>query len=353
MSVIVDAHLDLAWNALYNGRDLRDAVDEIRSREPDNLPSVAMTSLPSFGAGNVGIVFATLYATPSQSWLDVPEPRVVRPPTPYDTQEGAERTALEMLELYEHWEGEGRVRIIRDRVALSDHLERFENDRIVGLVILMEGADPIRDPDDLPRWFDRGVRIIGLAWQTTRYAGGTGGSEALTPLGRDLLTGMAELGIVHDGAHLSEEAFWEAAASVRSLMCAPGIHATIPLNRFLSDAQIVEACRPRGVSSRGIVGLALLNDFLDPRWTFGGGPDRPAVTVADQVAAHLTHIGALVGWNSVAIGSDVDTVHGREETPRELDSVEDWSRIADGVPEAERTAVLGANWIRFLTEVLP
>jgi hypothetical protein len=45
VSVIVDAHLDLAWNALFNGCDLRDTVAEIRGREPADPPGVAMTRL--------------------------------------------------------------------------------------------------------------------------------------------------------------------------------------------------------------------------------------------------------------------------------------------------------------------
>ncbi len=364
MSAIVDAHLDLAWNALFNGRDLRDTVSDIRGREPADSPGVAMTSLPSLAAAGVGVVFATLYATPAQSWLDLPEPRMVRRPAPYETHEQAELAALEMLEVYEQWEREGHARIIRDASSLRHHLERFPNDRILGLLVLMEGADPIRDPKQLSWWFERGVRMIGLAWQTTRYAGGTGSSQGLTTLGRELICGMAEIGIVHDGAHLSEEAFWEAVGlphhalcvthtSARSLMQARGVHPAIPLNRFLSDDQIVEACRPRGASSRGVIGLALLNDFLEPQWRFGAGPDQPDVTVVTQVSAHLEHIANLVGWQSVAIGSDVDTVHGRDETPLGLDSVDDWRKVGGSAPATERDAVLGGNWLRFLSEVLP
>ena len=186
MSVIVDAHLDLAWNALFNGRDLRDTVDEIRGREPADLPGVAMTSLPSLSAADVGIVFATLYATPSRSWLDLPEPRMVRHPTPYDTHEEAERAALEMLEVYEQWEREGQVRIIRDASSLRDHLDRFRDDRVLGLLVLMEGADPIREPRAC-----RGGSSAACEWwvwpgRRRVTPEGTGSSEALTTLGREL-----------------------------------------------------------------------------------------------------------------------------------------------------------------------
>lgn len=362
-SFIVDAHLDLAWNALYNKRDLTLPVDAIRASEAD-AAAVAMTSLRSFADGGVAVVFATLFAKPrTTTWTSATgEQPMPRTPDAYDTPEQAEAIALEMLGLYERWEAASQVRIIRDREGLERHLQRFPVDRVPGLVIMIEGADPVVSPNDLPRWFERGVRLIGLAWGSTRYAGGTGSSAPLTDLGRELLAGMAELGIVHDASHLSEEAFWEAAglahhalcvthASVRTLVLPPpGHRARLPLNRFLSDAQIAEAARPRGAASRGVIGLAMLNPFLEPRW---GHEGADGVSVGRQVAAHLHRMAELAGWESVGIGSDVDAGYGRDETPQELDSVRDWARIADHVPSEARAGVLGGNWLRFLRETLP
>ena len=101
-----------------------------------------------------------------------------------------------------------------------------------------------------------------------------------------------------------------------------------------------------------MIGLALLNDFLEPHWRFGATADQPKVTVTNQVSAHFNHIAGLVGWESVAIGSDVDTAHGRGETPSGLDSVADWREVAAAAPAMEREALLGRNWLRFLGEVL-
>jgi membrane dipeptidase len=363
--VIVDAHLDLAWNALYNERDLTLPVEQIRAAEADPA-TVAMTSLRSFGDAGVGLVFATLYAEPRELWTDaIPEQRMPRRPDKYETPEEAEAIALEMLALYERWETGGHARIIRDRTGLERHLERFAEDRVPGLLILVEGADVIVSPADLPRWFERGVRMIGLAWGSTRYAGGTGSSAPLTELGRELLTGMAELGIVHDASHLSEEAFWEAAglphhalcvthAAARALMLPPpGHRLLVPLNRFLTDEQIAEAARPRGAASRGVVGLAMLNAFLEPRWSFAADGRANGVTVDRQVTAHLHRIADAAGWESVGIGSDQDAAFGRDEAPAELDTVADWERIADHVPDEARAGVLGGNWLRFLRETLP
>ena len=363
--MIVDAHLDVAWNALYHLRDLTLPVADIRAAEQDP-PTIAMTSLDGFGQAGVGLVFATLYAEPSVLWsAAMPDPRLPRPAPKYETPQQAEEIALEMLELYETWAEAGRIRIITDRGSLDAHVRRFPEDRVPGFLILLEGADPIVSPDDLPRWFDRGLRMISLAWGSTRYAGGTGSSTALTDLGRELLTAMAEIGIVHDASHLSEEAFWEAAglpqrglcvthAAARVLMTPPlGHRALVPLNRFLSDAQIAETARPHGAATRGVIGLALLNPFLDPRWSFDADGRTNEVSVRSQGAAHLHHIAAIAGWESVGLGTDVDAGFGRDETPDDVDTVHDWGGIAACVPSVARPGVLGENWLRFLRETLP
>ena len=335
--MIVDAHLDLAWNALHTGRDLTARLDP---------SSDALTTLPALGAAGVGLVCATLFAEPADAWLEPVEGG-------YRTPEEAEAQALEMLALYREWEARGAVRIVTGRASLDDHLARFAADAVPGLLLLMEGADPIVAVADLAEWWERGVRMIGLAWGPTRYAGGTGSTAGLSPLGAELLEGMADLGVIHDASHLSEEAFAAALplphhalcvthATARALMT--GVPGRIPLNRFLSDGQI------RAVADRdGVIGLALLNDFLAPGWRAGD----PPVTLAEHAAAHLRHIAGIAGWERVGIGSDVDAGHGRAETPHELDSVADWPRIAEVVPEESRAAVLGGNWLRFLRAALP
>lgn len=153
--VIVDAHLDVAWNVLYNGRDLARSVREIRASE-SRAQGIAMTSLNSFGEAGVGVVFATLYAQPAFTWSDIPRGHeLARPMRRYDTPQEAEEPALEMLAIYEAWAEAGQIRIITDRQTLEQHLHMFRDDRVPGFLIAMEGADPIVSPDDLPRWFAR------------------------------------------------------------------------------------------------------------------------------------------------------------------------------------------------------
>jgi membrane dipeptidase len=367
--MIVDAHLDVAYNVLYNGRDLTRPLAELRATElraagqRDNV--IAMTSLPAFAAAGVALVFASLYARPAHPWSSLPGKDLGRPMGHYTTPEEAKVQALEQLAVYEGFEEAGQVRIIRDCSGLDAHLRAFREDGTVGVLVTMEGADPIASAAELPWWFERGLRMVGLAWDSTRYAGGSGSSTALTDAGRDLLSAMAEVGVIHDAAHLSEEAFWEAVGLPHHGLCVshgnarglllppPGHRATVPLNRHLSDAQIAAVAHPRGAASRGVIGLALINDFLEPRWWFDAAGRTNLVSMRSQGAAHLHYIAALAGWESVGIGSDVDSGFGRDETPVELDSVADWRTIGDHVPTVARQGVLGGNWLRLLRETLP
>ena len=58
-------------------------------------------------------------------------------------------TGADLNEVIQSW-GEG--------TTVADHLH--------GLVVLMEGADPITEPKQLEEWVDHGVRIVAPAWQT-------------------------------------------------------------------------------------------------------------------------------------------------------------------------------------------
>ncbi|MEL7531990.1 MAG: peptidase M19, partial [Bacteroidota bacterium] len=64
--MIIDAHLDLSMNALEWNRDLRQSVEEIRSREAGkmDLPGrgKATVSLAALRKGGIGLVVATQIA---------------------------------------------------------------------------------------------------------------------------------------------------------------------------------------------------------------------------------------------------------------------------------------------------
>ncbi|MHC5008409.1 MAG: membrane dipeptidase, partial [Planctomycetota bacterium] len=183
----IDGHLDLAYLALC-GRDLSVAC-------PD--PAAGCVSLPALREAGVGLVLATIFTEPG-----VTDPSELYGYGSSDDLDDAERAGRRQLDVYERLEAQGEIGIVRSRGDLGEP-------SIVPkpqAVLLMEGADPIRSPDDAKRWSDRGVRVVGLSWAAgTRYAGGNGNPGPLTPAGIELVSALDDLGIVHDVSHLSDE----------------------------------------------------------------------------------------------------------------------------------------------------
>src|SRR5262249_5410862 len=68
MSIIVDAHCDLAWNMTSYGRDYTRAAAETREKEKGTaIPDQNGDSLvgwPDYQRGQVAVVFSTLFASP-------------------------------------------------------------------------------------------------------------------------------------------------------------------------------------------------------------------------------------------------------------------------------------------------
>ncbi len=343
--LLIDGHVDLAWNALTLGRDLTAPLAEIRAAEgvtPAHGEGTATVSLPALRAAGVRVVCATVYATP---YGESPT-RLAG----YRTPEEAYAQGCAQVAYYHELAARGAVTVIRSRAELEGVIAGALP--APGLILLMEGADPLRAPDDLAHYVAWGVRMVGLAWGATRYAGGTGAPGPLTDPGRALLAEMARLGVALDISHLAEEACREALDIFPGRVAAShaNCRALVPTDRQLSDAMI------RALAAReGIIGLVLYNRFIRADWRDGDA--KEAVSLADLLP-HVAHISGLVGPRHLALGSDLDGGVGREVIPRELDSAADLPRVADllaaaGYPPAAVAGIMGENWLRWLREAFP
>jgi membrane dipeptidase len=341
---IVDAHLDLAHNAIDRGRDLTLTAAELRAREA-RTQELATATLPELRRGGVAVVFGTIFCEPADRDLGPAVPRAGSGEARgYRTAEEAEAMGLAQLGVYEGWAREGRVRLVASRAGLAAHLDAWRGDGVPGLVVLMEGADPIRDPGALEAWAARGLRVVGPAWATTRYAAGTDERGPLTPLGRELIAAANGLGVAIDLSHLALEAAREA-VELADRVAATHVHphALAPTDRHLPDDVLAAVAR-----RDGMVGITLVNHFLAHGWAPGDAP----VTVAEW-GRHAARIAAVTGWERVGIGTDLDGGVGRDETPVEIDTVADLARLGDAVPAQARAGVLGGNWLRWLEATLP
>jgi membrane dipeptidase len=344
--VRIDGHLDLAYNALALGRDLTLELDELRDRERRSRQT-AMVTWPELRRADVAVVFGTLFAKPDQPPLPGAPPAFDGAYPGYRDAAGAHAQALSQLDWYEAAQDAGHARLLLSRADLEGHLaERAASDpaaRRIGVVVLMEGADPVRTPDDLAAWVRRGVRLLGPAWHATRYCGGTKAPGGLTALGVELVDAMSAASLPLDVSHLAEEAFWEALTRHRGPVLAShaNARALTPTDRHLSDAML-DALAERDA----VVGLVLGNPFLDP--AAGDGP-----VGFDAIARQAAHVAGRVGWTRLAIGSDLDGGFGREETPLGLDRMADFERLGEAVPAEHRDGVLGGHWLAFLRRALP
>ncbi|HYN88497.1 MAG TPA: membrane dipeptidase [Ardenticatenaceae bacterium] len=351
---IVDGHLDLAANVIELARDVTLAVAELRAAELDRggpRPEwgTCTVTLPALRAGGIRLVFATIFVEP------VREGRPGLSPNLYRSAEEAHQLALAQLEVYDRLVREvPDTALVRSRSDLATVVEAAERGEApLGLVLLMEGADPIREPDEVAWWVERGVRLIGPAWSATRYAGGTYKPGPLTPLGFKLLRAMEAQAVVLDTSHLAEEAFWDAVGAYggRVIASHSNPRTFVPGIRQLSDEQIKAI-----VARDGIVGSVLYNSFLDPTWR--EHRDKSRVTLHD-VARAIDHVCQLAGdARHAAIGSDLDGGVGLEACPAEMDSVADLGHLAEplaalGYTTDDIALILGGNWLRLLQEVLP
>ena len=340
MTWIIDGHQDLAFNAVALQRELRLPVDEIRQAEggiPPHGEGVATVSLPALRTADVRIVVATLFTAPfnpahAAAWG-------------YHTPDEAHRQALAQLAYYQLLHEEHAATLIRSRPELERVVERQAP--YPGLLVLMEGAAPLRTPADLVEFAERGVRLIGLSWRKTRYAGSASEPGPLTVEGQELLQEMARLGIALDISHLAEEAGWRALEAFPGNVVAShaNCRAIVPGERQLSDDQL------RAVAERdGVIGLVCYNRFIKPEWRPEMG--KEAVGLADLMA-HARHIAELIGVRHLALGSDLDGGIGFAEVPREIDSAADLAKLAGAFADAgfnaeEISAILHGNWMRVL-----
>ncbi|MDY6877685.1 MAG: membrane dipeptidase [Chloroflexota bacterium] len=349
---IVDAHEDIAWNALVLGRDVRRSALETRRLEQDTcIPQyngLCMVGLPEWLAGGITVVCGTIFVSPARRGS--PEPHT------YTTAEEAHALAQAQLDFYHHLASEcDQIALIETRADLDGVLASWESKTPkVGIVLLMEGADPIREPAEAEQWFECGVRLVSLSWKTgSQYAGGDTVPGPLTDAGRELLAAMADLGLVLDVSHLAQEALCEALDRFEGQIVATHANprARVPGPRQLSDEMIHRLARRDGT-----IGIVPFNRFLHRGWAKGDPKD--AVTVAD-VAAAVDHVCQVVGDAAhVGLGSDFDGGFGAESAPAEIDTIADLARIGPalgelGYSQEDTSAILSDNWLRVLRAALP
>ncbi|MBK1441853.1 membrane dipeptidase [Parapedobacter sp. ISTM3] len=351
--LIIDAHLDLAMNAMEWNRDLTADIDSIRAREsgmqdkPDRGNNVV--SLPELRKGRIGLVVATQIARVTENHRILPG---------WYSPEQAWAQTQGQLAWYRAMIDTGEMQQITDLTTLERHIALWEDEGVandtkpVGFMLSLEGADSLIDLSYLERAYAYGLRAIGPAhYGPGRYAPGTGMEGPLTPLGVELLKEMDHLHMVLDITHLTDAGFWQAMAIYKGPVWAShhNCRALVNHQRQLDDDQL-DALIERGA----IIGSALDAWMLAPNWTRGKSTPSLCGVNLDRLADHIDHICQLAGnSNHAAIGSDLDGMFGSEQCPYDLSTIADLRKLEGilekrGYTASDRTNIFHGNWLRFI-----
>ncbi len=349
--LVIDSHLDLSWNALNWNRDFTLPVEEIRRSEAgmnEARRGRNTVCFPEMRKGDVGICLATVLA------------RSTRENTPlldYRSQEIASAMGHGQRIYYKIMEDCGQLRMLKDWGDIARHVEEWNSGsrQRIGYILSMEGADPILSPADAARWWDAGLRVVGLShYGQGIYAGGTTATSGLTARGFEMLAAFQELGMVVDVTHLADEGFWQVTEKYQGSILAShnNCRALVPGQRQFSDDQI------RKLIERGTVIGAAFDSWMLHAGYVQGETDNSQVKLK-SVIGHIDHICQLAGnARHVAIGSDLDGGFGKEQSPSDLETIADLQKIPlllkeRGYSQDDISGIMYGNWLRFFQHALP
>lgn len=355
--LIIDSHLDLAWNALQWNRDLTEPLQQLNDRERQMTDrrsrGHATVSLPEMRRGGVAVCLATLLARAKRDVM--PAEGFNRTNVDFATPEIASATAQGQLAYYQLLTKRQEIRLIRTPGDLAAHWRQWQQTDPIGVIISMEGADPIVDPAHVQWWWDQGLRVVGLShYGKSQYGVGTGDNGPLTEKGVALLREFERLGMILDLTHSSDPSFFQALDIFSGPVLAShnNCRALVPGDRQYSDEQI-----RRLIARDAVIGVVFDAWMLHPVWEVGKS-SRDLVTL-EAVANQIDHICQLAGnARHVAIGTDLDGGFGSEQIPSEMDSIADLQKLAPrllsrGYTDPQIDAIFHGNWLRFLHKHLP
>jgi membrane dipeptidase len=328
-SFVVDAHFDLPW-------------DVANQRERGHTQVIADQYLDRFRAGGFNLIVAAIFI---ENFF-LPEM-------------GLRRALAQISYLQEELDH------LSAEIRLCHNLEdirRSKTDARIGLMLSLEGADPLQGDLQLLRiFYDLGVRCLGLTWSRRNEAADgcafTSTSRdrpgGLTAFGRALVHKAEALGMLVDVSHLNEAGFWDVMAEVAQtpvIASHSNCRALVDTPRNLYDQQI-EALAERD----GVMGMNAISAFV------GTGARKRGV---DDLLDHVDHVVKVAGIRHVGIGFDFcGGFQNHLSLPHPLETydvlpghhrLKDFTAglIQRGYGEEDIRLILGENFMRVYERVL-
>ena len=278
---IIDGHQDIAYSILSNKRPL------------DTNDPKYMITLKETLKSKLGLIFSTIFVS-----------HVKR-----------DKRHLEALLQFKEYE-----KIFKNygsfyKVKKNKDIKLKTKNKI-GLLFLMEGADPIRKLKDLEMFYNKGLRILGLTWnKENNYAFGASKSGPLKKEGYQLIESMNELGVTLDLSHLSYKSFWDAINSTKLIPIATHSNSYY-LRRHKRNLTVSQL---KAISNKGgTTGIVLYNDFIC---------NKSNVSL-DDVFMQFNYLLSKCGEDHIALGSDIDGAP-IEDFPNGIKKSSDLSKVIE------------------------
>ncbi len=358
----IDAHLDLATNALSLNRDLKKTVKEIREKERFlELHDTAdrgngSVTLPELRKGGVGLVVATIISRFSEVGRPLPSLKLVG----WHSPEQAYAFAQGQLAWYRVMEEQGEMVQITNIQQLDAHVKLWQDDttpnekKPIGYILSLEGADSVIDFKYLEKYVEDGLRAIGPAhFGPGRYAPGThSDGGGLTSIGKELLREMDRHKLILDVTHLTDKGFFEAMDIFQGTVWAShqNCRAVVPGERQFSDDQLKVLIERGAVLGGALDNWMLIADYdLDKK----EDPKNLGVNM-EKLVDHFDHICQLAGnSDQIAFGTDLDGLFGTEQMPHDMDTIADLPKYEGilakrGYSPSDIEKVFHGNWLRLL-----
>ncbi|KAF2015839.1 hypothetical protein BU24DRAFT_422140 [Aaosphaeria arxii CBS 175.79] len=284
------------------------------------------------------------------------------------------KTTFEQLDLYNRF-GQSYPKYFTPSRNSHEAEEAFKQGRLISPAGI-EGLHQIGNSvANLRLFHELGAKYATLTWNChNKYAdaaiessGSTFKSRVatpywhgLSPAGKDLVKEMNRMGMLVDLAHVSKE-------TMKDVLVGNGDgdwHGSLAPPIFSHSSAYSVCPHPRNVPDdilqyvkqrNSIVMINFNPDFIScvPGNKPSGLPDLyPANVTLNQVVRHIKHIGELIGYDHVGIGTDFD---GIESGPTGLEDVSKFPNLVkellkQGVKDVDVAKIVGRNLLRVWRE---
>ncbi|MGD1102398.1 MAG: dipeptidase [Terriglobia bacterium] len=358
-AIIIDTHADTPQAMLEEGYDLA------------NPTSPYMISIPKMRSGHLGAEFFSI-------WVDVTWPK-----------QNLIHRALDLIDVTD--QQVARHSDVLGLATTADDIERLHREGKIAVLMGVEGGHQIEgDLHVLDIFYRLGVRYMTLTHTKNDELGDSSGDKpgwkGLSPLGRQAIERMNQLGMMVDISHVSDNTFYDALAVSKAPLIAShsSCRALCSAPRNMTD-DMIRALAKNG----GVMDINFYSGFLSQAYHDGYGKIEKQVD--DELAAararyakegkrlsyleevrieqrltkglpvpsytaiadHIDHAVKVGGIDHVGLGSDFD---GVDSVPRGMEDVSKIPALVRelarrGYSEEDLEKILGGNVLRVMRQV--